>query len=62
MVLSRVCEVYTHYYNHCGRHLLLYSGTPFNGHPSTADTHDITDTCDCPDRVSIDFNTLKTPE
>ena len=39
-----------------------YSGSPLNRHPSTADTHNITDTCDCPDHISIDFNTLKTPE
>ena len=28
-----------------------------NGHPSTADTHDVTDTCVCPDCISI----LKSP-
>ena len=45
-----------------GRDGERYSGTTINGHPSTADTHDITDTFDCPDRISIDFNTLKIPE
>ena len=36
-------------------HFLLpvYSGTPLNRLPSTADTHD---TCDCPDRISIGLN------
>ena len=38
-----------------------YSGTPLNGHPSTADTCDITDVSECPDCMSIDFNTFKTP-
>ena len=42
--------------------LEYYSGTPLNGHPSTTDTHDITDSSEIPDRFSIDFNTLKTPE
>ena len=34
----------------------VYSGTPLNGHPSTADTHDITDNSgspDCPPFTSI---------
>ena len=39
-----------------------YSGTPLNGHPSTADTYDITDTFKCPECFSICFNTLATPE
>ena len=34
-----------------------YSGTPLNGHPSTADTHDITDNSESPDCPSIHFNT-----
>ena len=36
---------------------LAYSGTPPNGHPSTADTHDITDNSESPDCPSIHFNT-----
>ena len=32
------------------------------GHPSTADTHDITDNSESPDHFFIDFNTLETPE
>ena len=36
-----------------------YSGTPLNGRPPTADTHDITDNSDYP---TIYFNTLATPE
>ena len=39
--------------------LRVYSGTPLN---ATADTHDITDSSESPDRFSIDFNTLETPE
>ena len=39
-----------------------YSGTPLNGHPSTVDTEDITDSLESPDRFFIDFTTLKTPE
>ena len=35
----------------------LYSGTPLNGHPSTADTHDIRDNSGSPDCPSIHFNT-----
>ena len=35
----------------------IYSGTPLNGHPRIADTHDITDNSESPDRPSIDFNT-----
>ena len=38
--------------------ILQYSGTPLNGHPSTADTCYITDNSECPDRISIDFNTF----
>ena len=30
--------------------------------PSTADTDDITDNFESPDRFSVDFNTLKTSE
>ena len=40
----------------------VYSGTPLNGHPSTADTCDKTDSSKSPKRIPIDFNTLKTPE
>ena len=40
----------------------IYSGTLLNGHPSMADTHDITDNSESPDRFSIEFNTLETPE
>ena len=39
-----------------------YSGTLLNGHPSAADTCDITDNSECPDCISIDFNTFKTPQ
>ena len=35
---------------------MKYSGTPLNGHPSMADTHDITDNSESPDRFAIDFN------
>ena len=41
---------------------VCYSGTPLNGHPSTVDTYDITDTFKCPECFSICFNTLATPE
>ena len=34
-----------------------HSGTPLNGHPSTADTHDITDSSESPDCLPIHFNT-----
>ena len=37
--------------------LAIYSGTPLNGHPSKADTHDITDNSESPDCLSIHFNT-----
>ena len=37
--------------------LIIYSGTPLNGHPLIADTHDITDNSESPDCPSIDFNT-----
>jgi len=36
---------------------MLYSGTPLNGHPLTADTHDITDNSESPDCPPIYFNT-----
>ena len=39
------------------RYIFKYSGTPLNGHPSTADTHNITDNSESPDCPSIDFNT-----
>ena len=39
---------------------LTYSATLLNGHPSTAATCAIMDTSECPDRISIDFNTFKT--
>ena len=39
-----------------------YSGTPLNGHPSTADTCNIMDNSECPDCISIDFNILKPPQ
>ena len=39
---------------------LNYSGTPLNEHPSTVNTHDITDNSESPNH--IDFNTLETPE
>ena len=35
----------------------MYSGTPLNGHPSTADTHDIMDSSESPNYPSIHFNT-----
>ena len=38
----------------------MYSGTPPNGHPSTADTSDITDKVSGPDCVSVDFRTFGT--
>ena len=34
-----------------------YSETLLNGHPSTADTHDIMDNSESPDCPSIHFNT-----
>ena len=37
--------------------LVEYSGTPLNGHPSKADTHDITDNSESPDCPPIHFNT-----
>ena len=37
--------------------LYMYSGAPLNGHPSTADTHDIMDNFESPDCPSIRFNT-----
>ena len=36
-----------------------YSGTLLNRHPSTADTHNITDNFESPDCPSIRFNTYK---
>ena len=41
---------------------MLYSGTPLNRHPSTADNHNTMDNSERPDPFSIDFNTLETPE
>ena len=41
--------------------LMVYSGTPLNRHPSTADTHDITDNSESLDYPSIHFNILKQP-
>ena len=38
---------------------LRNSGTPLNGHPSTADTCDATDNSESTECNSIDFNTLK---
>ena len=40
----------------------LYSRTPLNRHPTTADTCDKTDSSKSPERISLDFNTFKTPE
>ena len=37
--------------------LVADPGTPLNGHPSIADTHDITDSSECPDCLPIHFNT-----
>ena len=37
----------------------VYSGTPLNGHPSTEDTHDITDNSESTDCPPI---TYATPE
>ena len=31
----------------------VYSGTPLNGHPSIADTYDITDNSESPDCIAI---------
>ena len=58
---------YTDVFNFCCVQLLLYnehvySGTPLNGHPSTADTCDITDNSECPDCISVEFNTFKPPQ
>ena len=41
---------------------LQYSGTPLNGHPSTADTCDIMDNSECQDHISIHFNTFELPQ
>ena len=38
-------------------YLGIYSGTPLNGHPSKADTHDITDNSESPDCSPIHFDT-----
>ena len=38
------------------RHKKNYSGTPLNGHPSKADTHDITDNSESPD---LSFHSLQ---
>ena len=35
--------------DHSAHDFYKYSGTPLNGHPSTADTHDITDNSESPD-------------
>ena len=43
---------YTHVNN-----IVVYSGTPLNGHPWKADTHDIKDNSESPDCPSIHFNT-----
>ena len=36
----------------------IYSGTLLNGHPLTADTHDITDNSKSPDCLSIHFSLM----
>ena len=36
---------------------MIYSGTPLDEHPSTADSHDEMDNSESPDCSSIDFNT-----
>ena len=38
-----------------------YSGTPLNGHPSTADTYDITKNSESPDRFSLDILNSRHP-
>ena len=37
--------------------IIIYSRTPLNWHPSTADTHYITDNSESPDRPYIHFDT-----
>ena len=56
-------------YEHCEAYNIMllvshnvYSGTPLNRHPSTVDTCNTTDISECPDRISIDLNTFKTPQ
>ena len=39
----------------------FYIGTSLNGHPSMADTCNITDKLSSPDCFSIDFRTFETP-
>ena len=41
---------------------VVYSGIPLNGYLSMADTCNIMDISECPDCISIDFNTFKTPQ
>ena len=41
----------------CIKNQPLYSGTPPNGHPSKADTHDIMDNSESPDCPPVHFNT-----
>ena len=58
--LKFVVDLLCMYLQYVGKY--VYSGAPLNGHPSIADTHDITDNSESPDRFSIDFNTSETPE
>ena len=66
-LLMYVCIIIIHMYIGAATHSLrynnIYSGIPLNGHPSTADTCDITDNSECLDCISIDFtDTFKTPQ
>ena len=42
--------------------IVHYSGTPLNGLPSMADTCNIMDNSECPDCISIHFNTFKSSQ
>ena len=54
------CHVYMYVYVPLRvNYTAVYSGTPLNGHPSTADAHDISDNSESPAHFSIDFNTLR---
>ena len=43
---------------HLSMYMYMCSGTPLNGHPSTADTCKITDS-EYPNCISINFNTFQ---
>ena len=44
-------------YMHCKLHW-----NPLSGHTSTTDTCDTMDNSECPDRISMEFNTFKPPQ